>query len=164
MREGSELSMQILNALAIWSIESKQRITMFRLFWNCTAQKSHHINWLSDVNTLRPRQNGHRYADDIFKRIFLNENIRISIKISLKFVPKGPVDNNPALVQTMAWRRSGDKSLSEPLMVSLLTHICVTRTQWVKMMSDSFCLPSTKMILGQRVGQTFRFVQHLNEA
>ena len=37
----------------------------------------------------------------------------------------------PALVQIMAWRRSGDKPLSEPMMVSLLTHICVTRPQWV---------------------------------
>ena len=64
-------------------------------------------------------------------RIFLNENIRISIKISLKFVPKGPINNNPALVQIMAWRRSGDKPLSEPMMISLLTHICVTRPQWV---------------------------------
>ena len=56
-------------------------------------------------NTLRPRQNGRRFADDTFKRIFLNENVRISIKISLKFVPKGPINNNPALVQIMAWRR-----------------------------------------------------------
>ena len=32
-------------------------------------------------------------ADDIFKRIFLNENVRIFIQISLKFVPKGPIDN-----------------------------------------------------------------------
>ena len=84
-----------------------------------------------DVNTLRPRQNGRRFADDTFKRIFLDENVRISIKISLKFVPKGPINNNPALVQIMAWRRSGDKPLSEPIMVSLLTHICVTRPQWV---------------------------------
>ena len=37
-------------------------------------------------------------ADDIFKRIFLNENIRILIQISLKFVPKGSIDNKPALV------------------------------------------------------------------
>ena len=84
------------------------------------------------VNTLRPRQNGSRFADDTFKHIFLNENVRISIKISLKFVPKGPINNNPSLVQIMAWRRSGDKPLSEPMMVSLLTHICVTRPQWVK--------------------------------
>ena len=31
----------------------------------------------------------------------------------------------------MACRRPGDKPLSEPMMVSLLTHICVTRPQWV---------------------------------
>ena len=83
------------------------------------------------LNTLRPRQNGRRFAVDTFKRIFLNENVRISIRISLKFVPKGPINNIPALVQIMAWRRSGDKPLSEPMMVSLLTHICVTRPQWV---------------------------------
>ena len=53
----------------------------------------------------------------------LNENVRISIKISLKFVPKGPINNIPALAQIMAWRRSGDKPLSKPMMVSLLTHI-----------------------------------------
>ena len=83
------------------------------------------------VVTLRPRQNGRHFADDIFKRIFLNENMWISIKISLKFVPKGPINNIPALVQIMAWRRPGDKSLSEPMMIRLPTHICVTRPQWV---------------------------------
>ena len=83
------------------------------------------------INSLRPRQNGRLFADDTFKRIFLNENIGIPIKISLKFVPKGPINYNPALVQIMAWRRSGDRPLSEPMKVSLLTHICVTRPQWV---------------------------------
>ena len=38
------------------------------------------------------------FADDIFKCIFLNENIWISINISLKFVPKGTSNNSPALV------------------------------------------------------------------
>ena len=85
----------------------------------------------SCLNTLRPRQNGRRFADDTFKRIFLNENARISIEVSLRFVPKGPINNIPALVQIMAWCRSGEKPLSEPMMVSLLTHICVTRLQWV---------------------------------
>ena len=47
----------------------------------------------------------------------------ISFKISLKFVPKVPIDNIPALVQIMAWLRPGDKPLFEPMMVSLLTHI-----------------------------------------
>ena len=89
--------------------------------------------WLagSGGNTLRPRQNGRHFADDIFKCIFLNESVWIPIDISLKFVPKGPINNNPALVQIMAWRRSGDKPLSEPIMVRLPTHICVTRPQWV---------------------------------
>ena len=83
------------------------------------------------INTLRPRQNGRRFTDDTFKRIFLNGSVRISIKFSLKFIPKSPINNIPALVQIMAWRRSGDKPLSEPRMVNLLTHICVTRPQWV---------------------------------
>ena len=60
-------------------------------------------NWI--VNTLRPRQNGRHFADDIFKYNFLNENFWIPVKISLKFVPKGPINIIPALVQIMAWRR-----------------------------------------------------------
>ena len=55
----------------------------------------------------------------------------ISLKIPLKFVPKVQIHNIPALVQIMAWRWPGDKALSEPMMVSLLTHICVTQPQWV---------------------------------
>ena len=66
-----------------------------------------------------------------FQTILLNENAWISIKISLKFVPEGPI-NTPALVQIMAWCRSGKKPLSEPMMVRLPTHICVTRPQRVK--------------------------------
>ena len=85
----------------------------------------------ANFNTLRPRQNGHLFADDTFKRIFLNENIRISIKISLKFVPKCLINDIPALVLIMAWRRTGDKPLSEPMLARLPTHICVTRPQWV---------------------------------
>ena len=87
--------------------------------------------YMAYINTLRPRQHGRHFADDYFKRIFWNENIGMSIKISPEFVYKGPINNNPALVQIMAWRRSGDKPLSEPVMVCLLTHICVTRPQWV---------------------------------
>ena len=86
---------------------------------------------LTLVNTLRPRQNGRHFPDDIFKCIFLNQNVWIPIEISLTFVPKGSINNNPALFQIMAWRRPGDKPLSEPMMVSSLTHICVTRPQWV---------------------------------
>ena len=69
-------------------------------------------------NTLRPRQNERHFADDSFKCILLNENAWITIKHSLKFVPKGLINNIPALVQIMAWRRPGDKPLSEPMLVS----------------------------------------------
>ena len=53
---------------------------------------------------------------------FFYENVWIPIKISMIFVPKGPINNIPALVQIMAWRRPGDKPLSKPMMVSLTTH------------------------------------------
>ena len=81
--------------------------------------------------TLTQRQNGRYFVDAIFKCTFVNENVWIPIKISLKVVPKGPINNTPALVQIMSWRHAGDKPLSEPMMISLPTHICVTRPQWV---------------------------------
>ena len=84
------------------------------------------------INSLRPRRNRRHLADDIFKCIFLNENEWISFRISLKFVPKVRINNIPSLVQIMAWRPPGDKPLSEPMVVSLLTQICVTRPQCVK--------------------------------
>ena len=62
---------------------------------------------------------------------YLKENIWISIKISLKFVRKGPINNIPALAQIMAWHRPGDKSLSKSIMVNLLMHVCFTRPQWI---------------------------------
>ena len=74
-------------------------------------------------NTLRPRQNGLHFADDIFKRVFFNENVWISIKILLKFVPQGPINIIPAMFPIMAWRRPGNKPLSEAMLVSLLMHI-----------------------------------------
>ena len=92
------------------------------LGWSLTTAgtvEPHYNEW--SLNTLRRRQDGRHFSDDILKYIFLNENIWIAINISLSFVPKGPIDNIPALVQIMAWRRSGDKPLSEPMMVSLLT-------------------------------------------
>ena len=72
--------------------------------------------------------------------------------ISLKFVPKVPkVDNIPTLVQIMAWRCSGDKPLSEPMMISLLMHICITRPQWVNSLGprDAIWLKTSWSILAQ---------------
>ena len=94
----------------------------------------------SSVNTLRPRQNGRHFANDIFKCIFFNENVWIPIKISMKFVSKGPIKNIPASVQIMAWCRPGNKPLSEPMMVSLTTHICITQPQWVNVGAILWCI------------------------
>ena len=80
------------------------------------------------VNTLRPRQNGRRFADNTFKRILVNENVIISTKISLKFVPKGLINNIPSLVQTrrqaIIWTDDG--------YFTDAYDICITRPQWVK--------------------------------
>ena len=56
------------------------------------------------------------FAHNVFKCILLNENLYDLIQISLKFVQKFPINNKPALVQTMAWHRTGDKPLYEPVM------------------------------------------------
>ena len=71
-------------------------------------------------NWLMPRQNRRYFADDVFKWNFLNENIWISINIPLKFVPKGPINIIPALVHIIAWHRTGDKPLSEPMMTQFI--------------------------------------------
>ena len=76
--------------------------------------------------------NGRHYAYDIFRCIFVNETFCILIKISLTFVPYGPIDNKPASVQIMAGRRIGDKPVQNQCWPDLLTHICKTSRRWVK--------------------------------
>ena len=81
------------------------------------------------LNTLRLWWDGQHFTDDIFKCIFYKQIFSVSIKISLKLIP---IKNIPALVQIMAWHHPGDKPLSEPVMVNLQMHICITQPQWVK--------------------------------
>ena len=64
----------------------------------------------------------------------------ISIKISPKFVPKGPINNIPS-----------DKLLSEPMMISLLTHICLNRPQWVNSLSMVTCFFSNWSLSGVKI-------------
>ena len=104
------------------------------------------------VNKGRPRPNERYFADDIFKCIFLNENVWIPIKISLKFVPSGPINNIPAMVQIMAWCRPGDKPLSEQMLVSLLTHICVAGPQCVKHCTGFVACITSQVELRSRFG------------
>ena len=106
------------------------------------------LNFRFLFNTLRPRQNGCQVFD-IFKCIFWNENVWFSIEISLKFVSKFPIHNIPTLAQIMAWHRPGGKPLSEPMKVRLLvlTHICLTRPQWVNNEISMNCDTKSWLIL-----------------
>ena len=99
--------------IIIISLALKQGLVM----WVCVVMVQRLECYFMWINTLRPRQNGRHFADDMLKCIFLNENVWTPIEISLKFVPKGSINNNPALFQIMAWRRPGDKPLSEPMMI-----------------------------------------------
>ena len=122
-------------------VESSVTMSTIALDWDWNVcWKLRYLALRTYISTLGPRQNGRYFPDDIFKLIFLNETVLISIKISLKFVPMGPINNIPALVQIMAWRWPGDKPLSESMMVSLLTHICFTRPQWFKIYAFAYIL------------------------
>ena len=63
--------------------------------------KEHDTPWSPHIEA---EQNNRHFADNVFQCIFLHENTGIFIKISLEFVPKGSINNIPALVQIMAWR------------------------------------------------------------
>ena len=80
------------------------------------------------LNTLRLTQNGRNFAADIFKYFYLMKIYEFWLKFHWS---PFPISNIPALVQIMAWHQPGDKSLSEPMLVRLLAHICVTQPQRV---------------------------------
>ena len=65
------------------------------------------------LNALRQRENGRHFSEEC---IYLHEECCILIRVSLKFVPKGPINHMPALVQIMPGHRAGDKPLSELVM------------------------------------------------
>ena len=75
-----------------------------------------------------------------------NGNVWTSIKIIEKFVPNGPINNILALVQIMAWCRAGNNPLSEPMMLSLPMHICITQPCWCK----------ETLILGRKNAETIQ--------
>ena len=111
------------------------KICKTQRFLKTMSAHTHLIYW-----PYRPYQTGTNEAETkwtTFRRrqfwmLFLEWKCMNCDKNWLNFVPTGSINNIPALVQIMAWRRTGDKPLSEPMMVSLPTHICVTRPQWVK--------------------------------
>ena len=105
-----------------WSVDSPDKGTVM-----CKVSPQHdiimndlHPHWcFCLINSSPPGQNGHHFADNIFKCIFMDEKFYILTWISLKFVPKGPIDNDAALVQVIAWHQTSDKPLPEPMLTQL---------------------------------------------
>ena len=71
------------------------------------------------INTLRPQQNGHHFADSIFKCIFMKENVCILIDNLLKIVHEGPVDINSSLVYVVALNQTGGKPIPKPMLTKI---------------------------------------------
>ena len=114
-------------------------LSWHRTYLRCTKDLHYIMQFSQDCSIVMASELlthwGRDKIDAISQTIFSNAFSwmkMLEYRLKLKFVPKGLINNIPALVQIMAWRRPGDKPLSEPMMVSLLTHICVTRPHWVK--------------------------------
>ena len=97
------------------------------------------------IQNISPRRGLTQWGRDkmaaIFRTTFSNrfswmKKDEFRLRFHWFFFPEGPINNIPALAQIVAWCRSGDKPLSEPMMVNLLTHICVIRPQWVNVGFD----------------------------
>ena len=103
--------------------------------WLCFVILTWHVSghWLNAVNWSHW---GPDKVDDILQTTFSNafcwmKMFWLQLKFHWVFFPKGPIHNIPALVQIMAWRGPGEKPLSEPMMIILPMHICVTQLQWL---------------------------------
>ena len=97
--------------------------------------------------TSPPGRNGCVFADDIFRCILVNEKFCISVKDSLNFVSWGSIDNDPALVQIMAWCRIADKPLSEPMLTWFTDEYMGTRGDELKYCS--LVMPYRNLDMGQ---------------
>ena len=81
--------------------------------------------------------NGISYTDKITSLYWISP-LGILLHISLKFVPKGAIDNKSVLVLVMAWHRPGDKPLSEPMLTWFTGAICCTRVIWDKYLTSNW--------------------------
>ena len=114
----------VMKTLKSSNWNQKSWFQLFRWKLACLVFVNTHFSLL--INEMRQRQIYHHLANNILKWIFLKSEWKYmswsALKISPLFVPKVLINNIPALVQIMAWRRPGDKPLSEPTIVSLLMH------------------------------------------
>ena len=120
-----------------WDFDLKTSLMLLcllRFSFNCMCCISigNYITWIFSSKHSEAKTKWLNFSNAILKCMFLNENSWISLKISLKIVPKVRINNIPTLFQIMAWRRPGDKPLFEPVVVNLLRLICVSGPEWVK--------------------------------
>ena len=104
--------------------------TVYKEQWVLMWLALHYLWYLNPLRTKFFRGNINIYLHFVS---FLHIDTTQVVAILHQIRPKGPNNNIPTLVQIMAWCWPGDKPLSEPMIVSLLTHICVTRPQWVNL-------------------------------
>ena len=102
--------LKIESWILTWKTTVCIRMTTTSVLWkNSPAKQFKPL----DGNISSPAwQNGCRFADDIFRCIFVYEKFCILVEISLNFVLKSPIDMNPALVQIMAWCPIGESLLA----------------------------------------------------
>ena len=112
-----DLKCQVINSHCVHYVEWVGPCFQWEEILSCTVPSTLCSLKKSMFNSLRSRRNTRHFTDDSFKCIFLNETMFISMNNSLNFIPKGQINNILALVQIMAWRRPGDKPLSEPMMI-----------------------------------------------
>ena len=108
----------------------------------CACVCLHDTNaWNSLIRFPSPGQNSRDFTGIIFRCILMKEQFCFLINMSLKYVHRRPIDNYTVLAYFMAWCRSAAKPLYESMMVRSLTHICVTRPQWVKLLQRQlYCM------------------------
>ena len=113
------IAYDVKSQMMLWIFEAPQVrqviMQMFALI-TCLPSNSTHLIDQVVINSSPPGQNGHHFEENISRGIFMNEHLCILIRISLMFVPQGPIDNKSVLVQVMAWHQTGDKPVPEPML------------------------------------------------
>ena len=100
--------------LMVWFVGYQEQWYWLCKVCRCLSSVGNSFNYTYHFNSSPTGQIVRHFADNIFRCIFMNEKFCILIRISLKFLPKRPIDNKSALVLVMAWRRTCDKPLAEP--------------------------------------------------
>ena len=98
-----------------WTYKHPELKLMIKIIFRSKFHTVFNMTKHKGFSSSPPRENGCHVTDDIFKCIFMNEKYCI-LFFDSKFVPNGPIDKKSALVQVMAWHRTGDKPLSEPML------------------------------------------------